>query len=224
MAVRILKGEWLPSSEMMPVMTPSLVTDESHREQYIRKEIEATVSQEKARWYEEAERRLNREVRLAYQKGFEQGLAQLEQMMEPLQKQWDELLTSLCQSWDAVWDSIREHLPGLAIYIARRLVNRFAQDHGQLAQDLARQLLEQVKDQAKVTIFVNPEDLEVLNKIRDHLQRSADRVMELEIAPRSALKPGSVEIYTELGALTADPEDYLARVGKALSEGGDNHW
>ncbi|MFN3821715.1 MAG: FliH/SctL family protein [bacterium] len=223
MAVRILKGDWHPSPEEVEVIAPSLIKVDSSQEQYIRKQIEEAISREKSRWYEEAERKLHQEVKLAYQKGFEQGLSQLEQMMEPLRKRWDELLTSISQSWDSVWDAIQENLPKLAIYIARRVVHKTAQDHGQLAQELAQRLIEQVKDQTKVTIFVNPEDLEVVNKIRDHLKISAERVIELDIAPRSALKPGSVEINTDLGALIADPEDYLARVSKALGNGGDIH-
>lgn len=216
MAVRIQRGSWQSLSEPYRIKPQDIPWDATPSGAAFQNRLKEELEKEKEQWRRETQRLLSIESKRAYQKGYEEGRRELQQVVEPLCAQLNLLMTAISQKFGSVWDEVEHRVPQLALTIARRIIGEAAEEHQEMAKHLAWELISKVKEQSHLTIWVNPADLEALKAVGGELQARSERGVPLEIMPKASLKPGSVEIETELGTVLADPEHYLKAVQGAL--------
>ncbi len=167
---------------------------------------------------EEFEKRLE-EVKLsAFEEGREVGEKRcLEQMEKRIEEQKSRLVATieaLQQSKDMFLkkvDTIEEELIETALDLARQVIAKEVQNESkEIALRLAKLLLTEVKEAAKISLKVNPDDYEY---VMEHLQGGAKNV---EIVADPAVRAGGVVILSDIGNIDGEIMHRFERIKEAV--------
>ncbi len=167
---------------------------------------------------QEFERRMEEEKTAAFEEGKEAGqkacLEQLEGAVEEQRKRFSATIEALEQSRQMFLekvDTIEEELIETALDLAKQVVAKEIQsDSKEVALRLARLLLAEVKDAAKITLKVNPDDYEFIKK---HLEESKNSV---EIVADPAVGAGGVIILSDVGNIDGEIMHRFERIKEAV--------
>ncbi|BDY12579.1 flagellar assembly protein FliH [Hydrogenimonas cancrithermarum] len=166
---------------------------------------------------EEFERRLEEERTRAFEEGEKAGRDACSREME---HQVEELRTRLVATIEALEtsrqmfmkkvDTIEEELIETALDLAKQVVAKEIQnDSKEVALRLARLLLAEVKDAAKITLKVNPNDYDY---IKEHLEASQN----IEIVPDPVVGMGGVIILSDIGNIDGEIMHRFERIKEAV--------
>ncbi|BBG66479.1 flagellar assembly protein FliH [Hydrogenimonas sp.] len=167
---------------------------------------------------QEFEKRIEEEKAAAFEAGKEAGTKEcMEQVESALEEQRRRLATAveaLEQSREMFLrkvDTIEEELIETALDLAKQVVAKEVQsDSKEVALRLARLLLAEVKDAAKITLKVNPDDYDYL---KANLAESGSGV---EITADPAVGAGGVIIQSDIGNIDGEIMHRFERIKEAV--------
>lgn len=162
-------------------------------------------------------RRLAREE--GYAEGFREGLAAGEALAhrEAEERYSEEIATfaaTLADQERAFAEFIGEcerQLAALAIVIAERLVRRELEHSREAAFDIARDVVSQVRDGAKIRVRVNPLDASLLEGRRHELLESCSGLKTLEVVVDPSIHAGCL-VETDAGLIDGRIEAAFERL------------
>ncbi|WP_456383002.1 flagellar assembly protein FliH [Hydrogenimonas sp.] len=165
---------------------------------------------------EEFEKRLEEERERAYREGAEEGRARCMQEME---ERIDELRSRVATTVEGLEasqkrflekvDTIEEELIETALDLAKQVIAKeIREDSKEVALRLAKLLLMDVKDAAKITLKVNPEDYD---HVKGHLE--SDRV---EVVADPAVGAGGVVVLSDIGNIDGEIMHRFERIKEAV--------
>lgn len=129
------------------------------------------------------------------------------------------LLVEIEQGMDNVWSDIHQKAADLSLVMARKVVGRIAEEYDELALKLAKKCINMVRDQAKVKILANPQDIKMLRAQNADLMSQSEGIKEIEIIEQASVKRGGVIIETESGQIDGRFEEQLSVFETALKPG-----
>ncbi len=167
---------------------------------------------------EEFERRLEEAKTAAFEEGKEAGakeaLEQAEREIEEQKRRFAAAIEALEKSREIFLkkvDTIEEELIETALDLAKQVVAKEVESHSkEVALRLARLLLAEVKDAAKISLKVNPEDYDF---VKEHLGQSSDGI---EILPDPAVGAGGVIILSDIGNIDGEIMHRFERIKEAV--------
>jgi len=153
----------------------------------------------------------------AFNQGYQQGLMEGKQACESELNEKMKLLEESIAKINNINDifeekilSIEKELISVALDIAKEVIQKeVSKESEQVAFNLAKSLMEEIKDATKIKIKVNPKDAEFLK----------DKFENVEIIPDSAIKEGGVVIISDLGNIDAEVMERFKNVKEAILEG-----
>ncbi|NQT34109.1 hypothetical protein HQ587_02880 [bacterium] len=167
------------------------------------------------------------QVDAAFKKGFKEGKSEgfsegktsvrseVNQAVELVGK----LIAEIENGMDIVWRDIHQKAADLSLVTARMVVGRIAEEYDELALKLAKKCIQMVRDQAKVRILVNLQDIEMLRVQNTDLMLQSEGIKEIEIVEQASIKRGGVIIETEGGQIDGRFEEQLSAFEAALKPG-----
>lgn len=171
-----------------------------------------------ARWaeIEEARGRLDDEraaiederlaiIEEAREEGYKEGFAKVNEIIQDLTIKKREALAQ------AEADMIR-----LSIRVAARIIGRELRQHPDTIADIVTQAIQTVRSQTKITIRVNPDDLEHLVRNREQLLNRVGQSKIIDFQSDSKVQPGGCIIDSEAGVVNAQLKTQLEVMEKVL--------
>lgn len=157
-----------------------------------------------------------------YQEGHSQGLADAQQEIN------DTLHNAVAKSQHLLALAEEEHrerilaserqIIDIALAVAQKVLNREIAENPISVLPIVRAALEKIQDQDQITIFVGPEDYNLLLQAKRDLQMLVGRERALTIAADTTISPGGCLIDTPYGTVDARIDIQLEMIKKSLQE------
>ncbi len=145
-----------------------------------------------------------------YQKGIEEAKLKCEEELNVVRKMYEDSIKKLDEInkiFEKKLESIEKELVSVALDIAREVMQTEINERSQeIALNLAKALIEDLKNATKVTIKVNPKDAEFLK----------ENLKGIEVVEDEAVKPGGIVIMSDVGNIDAQIEERFKAVKEAV--------
>ena len=202
---KILKGDALAEKVLVP--SSKVVKREVYEAGREARDVVA-VAQEKARQIlEAAQREREAIVERARQEGYEQGLAEWNDIMARTAKRADEL----AKNWE-------ETMLRLSVRVAEKIIGRELKLEPETIVDIVREVLNNVRPGRHMVIQVNEADAAMVRMRLDRL-RQAVGSGDVDVAVSASVPPGGCAIESELGIIDARLETQLKCLEDVLVRG-----
>jgi len=145
-----------------------------------------------------------------YQKGLQEARDKCQQEINETKKLFEDSIKKLdeiSKIFEEKIDTIEKELISVALDIAKEILQKEISENSQeIAYNLAKSLMEDVKNATHVKIKVNPKDAEFLK----------DKFKGVEIIPDEAVKEGGVVILSDVGNIDGEIEERFKAVKEAV--------
>lgn len=208
----LIKGNGQKSSGNYPVKSKVIknqITSAQTQAVQIRREAEEFA----ARVFLEAQNEAENLINQAYREGSEKALAEFE--------------TNLIESREIrerVWRETEKDLLRLAIRLAEKIVGREIKKDQKTIVDIVANAVQNARQQEKLTIRVNPQDLPIIEKETERISVGS-KIKFIDFAADPRVVSGGCLIESEVGTIDARLETQLRVLERALlsqSEGEEN--
>ena len=165
----------------------------------------------------ECNARVETEKKNAFENGYRQGLEEGKKECEARIQEKLSLLEESISKIDKINEifeekilSVEKELISVALDIAKEVIQKeISKESSEIAYNLAKALMEDIKEASKIKLKVNPKDAEYLkNKFKN-----------VEIIPDSAIKEGGVVIISDLGNIDGEVMERFKNIKEAILEG-----
>lgn len=159
-------------------------------------EILSIVKTEAADFKQEVAIEAEKTKELAFQEGFQEGLTSL-----------NKHLFALDQELKTLREDIQKKILPLALKAARKIMGEELKLHPDRIVDIVLTSLKPVTQHKKITIYVNKNDLEMLEASKSKIKNIFEHLESLSIQERGDIEPGGCMIETEAGIINAQLEN-----------------
>ena len=175
---------------------------------------------------EEFKNQLNeckKEIEIQKQKAFEEGYnkgkeevsLELNKILEEKLKLLDSSIKkvdSINEVFEEKFLSLEKELVSIALDIAQEVIQKEVSENSkEIAYNLAKALMEDVKDATKITIKVNSKDASYLK----------EELKNVEVVEDDAIKEGGVVIVSDVGNIDAEIKQRFKTIKEAILEGNE---
>ena len=165
----------------------------------------------------ECNARVEAEKKNAFENGYRQGLEEGKKECEAQIQEKLSLLEESIAKIDKINEifeekilSVEKELISVALDIAKEVIQKeISKESSEIAYNLAKALMEDIKEASKIKLKVNPKDAEYLK----------DKFKNVEIIPDSAIKEGGVVIISDLGNIDGEVMERFKNIKEAILEG-----
>ncbi len=130
--------------------------------------------------------------------GFEAGL-----------EKWNEHLKQLELEIQNVRQEMEQAIVPLALTAVKKIIGRELEEKPETIIDIISTALKAVSQHRKISIYVTPNDLELVENNRPTIKALFEHLESLSIAARPEIEPGGCIIETEAGIINAQLENQL---------------
>lgn len=116
---------------------------------------------------------------------------------------WIEKVTHLEEEIRKVRREMQKLISPMAVKAAEKIIGRELKSDQDTVVDIITTALKAVAQHKKVTIYVNPKELEAVEKKRDNVKGIFENLEALSIRPSEDVKSGGCIIETEAGIINA---------------------
>ncbi|WP_457564428.1 flagellar assembly protein FliH [Caminibacter sp.] len=145
-----------------------------------------------------------------YQKGSNEAKAKCEEELSETKKLYQDSIKKLDEInavFEKKLEAIEKELIAVALDIAKEVIqSEISENSKQIALNLAKSLMEDLKNATKVTIKVNPKDAEYLK----------ENLKGIEVIEDEAIKPGGIVIMSDVGNIDGEIEERYKAVKEAV--------
>jgi len=146
------------------------------------------------------------------QAGYERGI----QKIEPLINSINEALIQLNAIRKETYHQIEKEVVELSLAIAQKIICREIATDQETVLGITRQALAKVDDPGKITIKMNPSDLQFINETKYQLSELTADLNSVEFEAEESIQSGGCIIETELGEIDARIEKQLQAVAESF--------
>lgn len=156
----------------------------------------------------------------AWQEGYEAGKdhweAAIEDIATTLRTQLEQFQSQLLLSYQTYMSTLEQEMFKLTMQIARKVVKEEVRQHPEVVLSVIQDALRRVSDSGSIRVRVNPLDLEMARKGKNHLLKVVEGARGFEIVEDRRVEPGSCVIDTEHGIIDARLNLQLDEIERAL--------
>ncbi|MTI80192.1 MAG: flagellar biosynthesis protein [Firmicutes bacterium] len=153
----------------------------------------------------------------AQQQGYQQGVQQAENEAVGIRRQAQSVLEQAEETRRQTLEAMEQEITSLAVEIAEKYISVQLQLNPDIITEVAKEAIQLVKDREQVTIYVNPEELQVYLGNKQQLQQALSDRATLNIISDSQVKPGGCMVTTEKGVVDATADSRWYEILKAVN-------
>ena len=154
----------------------------------------------------------------AYAEGVHAGRAEAAAQVAPAVQALGEALAQVEAERDRVAAETEEAAVGLALQIADKALTAAITAHPERVVDVVRGALRCLVDRERVTIFVNPRDLEIVREAAAALVRQLGGIDHIDVQEERRVQPGGALVRSTAGEIDARIQTKLERARELLQE------
>ena len=148
----------------------------------------------------------------AQEEGFEEGLSK-----------WNEQLAVLETEKERVEDEMNKTIVPLALMAVKKIIGKELDMKPKSVNDIVKTALKPVSQHRKITIYVNKEDLNLVEKERNDIKALFEHLQTLSIKVRDDVERGGCIIETEAGIINAQLDSQLKALEAAFQTFFESH-
>ncbi|MBI5837326.1 MAG: hypothetical protein HZB25_08780 [Candidatus Eisenbacteria bacterium] len=156
----------------------------------------------------------------AYRRGFEDGVvegrAQGEAEVEGLRTTLDLVVREVWEHRERMTSELETDAVRLALAVAGRVVGRLSEEDRTMAERMTTEALKRVTARDRITLRVNPEDLEAVRSRREAWLRIVEGVEHFEVIEDRRVARGGALVTTLHGAVDARWTTQLVEIERML--------
>ena len=184
------------------------------------------AEKEAAEMIENAKRQVQRIEREAFEKGFqegksvgyqesrEEGTKKLLPSVEAFEKSLKEL--AACRS--LIYKNSEAELMELFNALSMRVIHRELGRSNEFLVDVVREAMKEIAHQEKITVYLNPEDLEYGESFKSNLLAELGNVKSIAMEKDESITRGGCVIETNFGEVDSRVESKIREIEKAILE------
>lgn len=154
--------------------------------------------------------------------GHERAIAEGQQRLAALDSAWQAALAEFKAQQDRLQAESREDLITLALAIASRVVQREIVSRPEVVADQAQAVIRLAGRAARLTLHVNPEDVEIVSRALPGMAGLIGGTAGVELRPDPAVSRGSCVAHTpRSGVVDATIQTQLDRIAAAIVPGAE---
>lgn len=168
---------------------------------------------------------VERELKNAYDRGFEDGRevtsAMLEREMgrhEEWLQNFDTIVSELHREFSGAITRLEECAVALGIEVARFLLQREVHTDPDIVQEQVRRAFERVSGIDTVVVRLHPINVEALEKVKSVLIAKSDGVRTIHVQPDTSVDPGGCILDTAIGTIDAQIGTQLEQIKLEMLE------
>lgn len=177
-----------PETKVVPKNDISILMDA--------RQVLSKAKEDAKKFKEEIVAECEKERTVATKEGFEKGFSE-----------WTEKIVELEEEIQRVRKEMEKVIIPVALKAAKKIVGREIETSEKTVVDIVSSALKGVSQHKKVTIWANKDDLQLLEKEREHLKSMFEKVESLSLRPRDDISSGGCVIETEAGIINAQLEN-----------------
>lgn len=148
--------------------------------------------------------------------GYRDGLTKANEEAVAIRLQAEEVLAQAEKIRQQTLEKMEEEIVELAREIAEKLVSRqLTLDPGMVMQ-IAEESLRLVADRLQVVLYINPQEMELVETRRDHLESLLSERAQLQFIADGEIQPGGCRVETEQGRVDATMKTRWDQLVRAL--------
>jgi flagellar biosynthesis/type III secretory pathway protein FliH len=164
----------------------------------------------------------------SYQEGFDEGLEKgfnegektgcerAAQKLEPVLDSLRQALLQLQTLRQETYQRIEKEVVELALAIARKVICREIAVDKAVVVCVAREALAKVEGPGKITLKLNPSDLQFINETKYQLSDMIGNIDNITLEPEGSIQSGGCVVETDLGQIDARIEHQLQAVEESF--------
>lgn len=161
-------------------------------------------AEEKSKLVEEECIRLRAQAK---EEGYQEGLTQ-----------FNTHILALEEHGRKIYRDTQNSILRLSLQAAKKIVNKELELHPDTIVDIVLQALAPIKQNHRITILVNKEDKEILEKHKNRIKEIFEQLQFLGIQERADIAPGGCIIETESGIINANVENQWKALESAFQK------
>jgi flagellar assembly protein FliH len=154
--------------------------------------------------------------REGYDKGYREGMTKAAEEASGIRSQACEVLAQAERHRRSTIDSLESEIIDLACEIAERLLSAQLALDREVILGVVAESLRLVADRLNVILYVNPDELELVERKIDELKSLLPARGQFQVVSDSAIQPGGCKVETEQGWVDATMETRREALLKAL--------
>ena len=170
----------------------------------------------------EHKKALEANAKESYDKGFadgrKKGLNENRKKVDKALTEIENLTKKIIASEKDFLRQAEKHLVELSLDIAKKIVGHEIITDKDIVVHIVRESLEQVADKSRITILVNPDDLENIQTHRRELMDADRNIEELEFTADPRIEPGECIVETRTGSVDGRINSQIAEIGRKFSQ------
>ena len=180
------------------------------------KSTEEEIASLRATWEEEKQVIENE----AYQKGYKNGFTKGEEdgyrsYQEKLSKV-NEIMETARQTHDRLVMTSEETIVELGMKSAEKILNTKLQEEPSIFLPLVQRVMEEVKELPEISVYINPDQYELVHAQAEELERLLAQPAKLAIYAKEDLSPFSCTIESPFGRLDGGVDSQLTELREKL--------
>jgi len=164
----------------------------------------------------------------SYQQGFDEGLEKgliqgdkagserTAQRLEPVLDSLNQALLQLKNLRQNTYQSIEKEVVELALAIARKVICREIEMDKEVVVWVAREALAKIDDSGRITIKLNPSDLQFINETKYQLSEMIGNIDHVRLESEDGIQSGGCVVETDQGEIDARIEHQLQAVEESF--------
>ncbi|BBO73720.1 hypothetical protein DSCW_11370 [Desulfosarcina widdelii] len=157
----------------------------------------------------------------AFNKGMEQGIAEAAAASREKIDQAVAAMRTAIEETEKIRSRDRERMEietvRLALAIAKKIVH-YETEHGNVIEQVVKAAMQQVADPRKLTVRLNPRDIEAVEALGDQLQNGGDADAQLALEGDENVGRGGCVIEARLGDVDARIEQQIKVIEERLND------
>ncbi|WP_430785933.1 flagellar assembly protein FliH [Virgibacillus flavescens] len=178
------------------------------------KEIEL----EKENWNNEKQQLISETKKQGYETGFSTGKEESLKHYADLLSKTNEIVDSATIDYHAVLESSEEVILQLAMQAAEKIITLKLNDKPETFIDIIKSAINEIKEQSVVSIYVHPDNYQLVIKQKDELHRLLDSDSKLTILVKDNLQVNDCVIEHPFGQIDASIDTQLNQLRALLHE------
>ena len=148
--------------------------------------------------------------------GDKAGSERAAQKLEPVLDSLNQVLLQIKNLRRVAYQRIEKEVVELALAIARKVICREIEMDKEVVVWVAREALAKIDDPGKITIKLNPSDLQFINETKYNLSEMIGNVDNVALESESSIQSGGCVVETDLGEIDARIEHQLQAVEESF--------
>jgi flagellar assembly protein FliH len=147
-----------------------------------------------------------------YEEGYETGKQESENVFLPILNSIEELIKNFEIEKESQLKNYTEDIKSIIIAVAKKIIKQELSTDNKIIINNINSVIEKISECKLLKIFVNPNDIQLLQQYKKNIESQLPGLKKLTIYPEENIMSGGCKIETEFGSFDASIEQQISEI------------